>query len=240
MEGEGGRGIFSQLGLPGERRWNGKGRAGWFGLISSIFDPSSPSTIRNVRAEILEAVGISPGDEQAALVATRLVAFGGPARGQHQSHPPDMRLRAFRSTRTGRQRCVPTPIDAFPRHTLLQGQPKGELHEGHRTGRIRCRAASVRRFAAPINATTISSAEVSNVDQIGLICNEYYGRCWRTRGPRYVLRYYYDPSYFPGRGYNYYAGPATTIAPATADQGSSSRLVARTQRAALWYGPFYG
>lgn len=61
--------------------------------------------------------------------------------------------------------------------------------------------------AAPLNATTIGSAEVSNVDQIGLVCNEHYGRCWRTRGPRYVLRYYHDPSYFPGRGYNYYAGP---------------------------------
>jgi hypothetical protein len=61
--------------------------------------------------------------------------------------------------------------------------------------------------AAPLNATTIGSAQVSNVDQVGLVCNEYYGRCWRTRGPRYVLRYYYDPSYIPGRGYNYYAGP---------------------------------
>ena len=61
-------------------------------------------------------------------------------------------------------------------------------------------------FAAPLNATTIGSAEVSNVDQVGLICNEYDGRCWRTRG-RYVLRYFDDPSYFPGRGYNYYAGP---------------------------------
>ena len=61
--------------------------------------------------------------------------------------------------------------------------------------------------AAPLNATTIGSPEVFNVDQVGLICNEYYGRCWRTRGPRYVLRYFYDPSYFPGRGYNYYAGP---------------------------------
>ena len=47
-------------------------------------------------------------------------------------------------------------------------------------------------FAAPLNATTIGSAEVSNVEQVGLVCNEYYGRCWRTRGPRYVLRYYYD------------------------------------------------
>ncbi|MGM4871565.1 hypothetical protein AB7645_10105 [Bradyrhizobium sp. 956_D2_N1_5] len=60
--------------------------------------------------------------------------------------------------------------------------------------------------AAPLNATTIGSAEISDVDQVGLICNEYYGRCWRTRG-RYVLRYFDDPSYFPGRGYNYYAGP---------------------------------
>jgi hypothetical protein len=62
-------------------------------------------------------------------------------------------------------------------------------------------------FAAPLNATTIGSAEISNVGQVGLVCNEYGGRCWRTRGPRYVLRYFYDPSYFPGRGYNYYAGP---------------------------------
>jgi hypothetical protein len=51
----------------------------------------------------------------------------------------------------------------------------------------------------PLNATTIGSAEVSNVDQVGLVCNEYYGRCWRIQEPRYVLRYYYDPSYFPGR-----------------------------------------
>ena len=62
-------------------------------------------------------------------------------------------------------------------------------------------------LAAPIRATTISSVEVSNVHKVGLLCNEYDGRCWRTRGPRYVQRYYYDPSYFPGRGYDYYAGP---------------------------------
>jgi hypothetical protein len=62
--------------------------------------------------------------------------------------------------------------------------------------------AALLASAAPLNATTIGSAEVSNVDQAGLFCNEYYGRCWRTRGPRYVLRYYYDPSYSPGRGYN--------------------------------------
>ena len=81
--------------------------------------------------------------------------------------------------------------------------------------------AALLASAAPLNATTIGSAEVSNVDQAGLFCNEYYGRCWRTRGPRYVLRYYYDPSYSPGRGYNYYAAPATTIAAtATANRGS--------------------
>ncbi len=61
--------------------------------------------------------------------------------------------------------------------------------------------------AAHLNATTIGSAEVSNVDQVRLVCTEY-GRCWRTRGPRYVQRYYEDdPSYVVGRGYNYYAGP---------------------------------
>ena len=67
--------------------------------------------------------------------------------------------------------------------------------------------AALLASAVPVNATTIGSTEISNVEQVGLVCNEYDGRCWRTRGPRYVLRYYYDPSYFPGRGYNYYAGP---------------------------------
>jgi hypothetical protein len=46
--------------------------------------------------------------------------------------------------------------------------------------------AALLASAAPLNATTIGSAEVSNVDQAGLFCNEYYGRCWRTRVPRYV------------------------------------------------------
>jgi hypothetical protein len=63
--------------------------------------------------------------------------------------------------------------------------------------------------AAPLNATTIGSAEVSNNHQVRLVCNKY-GRCWRTRGPRYVYiqrSCHNDPSYIPGRGYNYYAGP---------------------------------
>jgi hypothetical protein len=62
--------------------------------------------------------------------------------------------------------------------------------------------------AAPLNATTIGSVQVSDVDQVRLVCNEYDGRCWRIWGPRYVQRYYFnDPSYVVGRGYNYYAGP---------------------------------
>jgi hypothetical protein len=61
--------------------------------------------------------------------------------------------------------------------------------------------------AAPLNATTIGSAEVSNVNQVRLVCGEY-GRCWRTRGPRYVQRYYEDDdSYVVRRGYGYYGGP---------------------------------
>ena len=59
--------------------------------------------------------------------------------------------------------------------------------------------------AAPLNAMTIGSSEVSNVAQVRLVCNKY-GRCWRTRRLRYVQRYC-DPSYLAGRGYNYYAGP---------------------------------
>ena len=63
--------------------------------------------------------------------------------------------------------------------------------------------------AAPLNATTISSLEVSNAEQVRLICDKY-GRCWRARGPRYVYVYrssHDDPSYVAGRGYNYYGGP---------------------------------
>ena len=37
---------------------------------------------------ILEAIENIPGDEQAALVATRLVAFSGPARGQQTISSP--------------------------------------------------------------------------------------------------------------------------------------------------------
>jgi hypothetical protein len=82
--------------------------------------------------------------------------------------------------------------------------------------------------AAPLNATTIGSAEVSNVDQIGLVCNEYYGRWWRTRGPRYVLRYYYDPSYFPGRGLQLLRWPRLLRSRLRRTKVHHSRLVARS------------
>lgn len=62
--------------------------------------------------------------------------------------------------------------------------------------------------AAPLNATAIGSAEVANIDQVRLVCNEY-GRCFRTRGPRYVQRYYGDDDggYVVRRSYGYYGGP---------------------------------
>ncbi|WP_187435970.1 MULTISPECIES: hypothetical protein [Bradyrhizobium] len=61
--------------------------------------------------------------------------------------------------------------------------------------------------AAPLNPTAIGSAEIANVDQVRLVCNEY-GRCFRTRGPRYVQRYYDgDDGYVVRRSYGYYGGP---------------------------------
>jgi hypothetical protein len=60
--------------------------------------------------------------------------------------------------------------------------------------------------AAPLSPTAIGSAGVANVDQVRLVCNEY-GRCFRTRGPRYVQRYYGDDdAYVVRRSYGYYGG----------------------------------
>jgi hypothetical protein len=36
--------------------------------------------------------------------------------------------------------------------------------------------AALLASAAPLNAATLGSAEVPNVDHVGLVCNEYYGR----------------------------------------------------------------
>ncbi|RXG98474.1 hypothetical protein [Bradyrhizobium zhanjiangense] len=61
--------------------------------------------------------------------------------------------------------------------------------------------------AAPLNPTAVGSTEVSDIQQVRLVCNEY-GRCYRTRGPRYVQRYYGgDDGYVVRRSYGYYGGP---------------------------------
>ena len=77
--------------------------------------------------------------------------------------------------------------------------------------------------AAPLNATTIGSAEVVNVDQVRLVCNEYDGRCWRIRAPRYVLRFITTtPATSLAGATTTTLAPATTIAATdAADQGSS-------------------
>jgi len=61
--------------------------------------------------------------------------------------------------------------------------------------------------AAPLNPTAVGSPELSGIDQVRLVCNEY-GRCFRTGGPRYVQRYYGDDDgYVVRRSYGYYGGP---------------------------------
>jgi hypothetical protein len=61
--------------------------------------------------------------------------------------------------------------------------------------------------AAPLNTSPIATPEVATVDQVRLVCDEY-GRCFRTRGPRYVQRYYDgDDGYVARRSYGYYGGP---------------------------------
>ncbi|MBP2433895.1 MULTISPECIES: hypothetical protein [Bradyrhizobium] len=61
--------------------------------------------------------------------------------------------------------------------------------------------------AAPLAPAAIASNEASDIEQVRLVCNEY-GRCYRTRGPRYVQRYYGgDDGYVVRRSYGYYSGP---------------------------------
>lgn len=59
--------------------------------------------------------------------------------------------------------------------------------------------------AAPLTPAPADTAGYANVDQVRLICNEN-GRCWRTRGPRYIGRY--DDDVVVRRSYNYYDRPA--------------------------------
>lgn len=60
--------------------------------------------------------------------------------------------------------------------------------------------------AAPLSPAAVSTSELSGIEQVRLVCNEY-GRCFRTRGPRYVQRYYGDDDYAVRRSYGYYGGP---------------------------------
>ena len=61
--------------------------------------------------------------------------------------------------------------------------------------------------AAPIAPAATASTEAAGVEQVRLVCDEY-GRCYRTRGPRYVQRYYGgDDGYVVRRSYGYYGGP---------------------------------
>jgi hypothetical protein len=60
--------------------------------------------------------------------------------------------------------------------------------------------------AAPLNIGGLAPAETANVEPVRLVCDEY-GRCFRTRGPRYVQRYYDDDAYVARRSYGYYGGP---------------------------------
>lgn len=59
-------------------------------------------------------------------------------------------------------------------------------------------------IAAPLNPTATGASETSAAEQVRLICDEY-GRCYRSRGPRYVQRGY-DDGYSARQSYNYYGG----------------------------------
>jgi len=61
--------------------------------------------------------------------------------------------------------------------------------------------------AAPLAPAASISTGIVAPEQVRLVCNEY-GRCYRTRGPRYVQRYYDgDDGYVVRRSYGYYGGP---------------------------------
>ncbi|MBR0989807.1 hypothetical protein JQ580_03655 [Bradyrhizobium japonicum] len=60
--------------------------------------------------------------------------------------------------------------------------------------------------AAPLNVGGLATVEMTNVEQVRLVCDQY-GRCFRTRGPRYVQRYYGDgDAYVARRSYGYHGG----------------------------------
>lgn len=60
-------------------------------------------------------------------------------------------------------------------------------------------------FAAPLSPASVGNDTGISTEQVRLVCDEY-GRCYRTRGPRYVQRGYgygggYDRGYM-GRDYD--------------------------------------
>ena len=88
--------------------------------------------------------------------------------------------------------------------------------------------------AAPLFNQVNSVVQPSLTENVRLVCNED-GRCYRTRGPRYVERRYYGDSYAygprayvdPGYGYggpSYYGG-ATTVVPVITAADRASALV---------------
>jgi hypothetical protein len=70
--------------------------------------------------------------------------------------------------------------------------------------------------AAPLSPSAVGAEAGIATEQVRLVCDEY-GRCYRTRGPRYVQRGYgygggYDRGY--DRGYErrgYYGGGGPSI-----------------------------
>ena len=76
-------------------------------------------------------------------------------------------------------------------------------------------------FAAPLSPASVGNQAGISSEQVRLVCDEY-GRCYRTRGPRYVQRGYgYDGGYdrgYEGGGYDrgyerrgYYGGGGPSI-----------------------------
>ncbi|MGX1325381.1 hypothetical protein AB7M17_008889 [Bradyrhizobium sp. USDA 377] len=63
-----------------------------------------------------------------------------------------------------------------------------------------------RRRSPPRSIRPPPSTEASAIDQVRLVCNEY-GRCYRTRGPRYQRYYGDDDGYVVRRSYGSYGGP---------------------------------
>lgn len=59
-------------------------------------------------------------------------------------------------------------------------------------------------IAAPLNPTTAGSQETSAAEQVRLVFDEY-GRCYRSRGRRYVQRGY-DDDYSGRQSYGYCGG----------------------------------